>query len=163
MSQEPKRDDTKTECGIDAPLTTDRLTPHQTNALSIMRCYFLSYTNPRSCAWELGMETAVRAYGSERGPNVAWACLKCVQEMRVSRKTTFNFCNPFCKCCRQRLTQHEQYLVESIDHASQGAVGSLSLTAMMLCEGNENFGFIDSLYGLNEVMASKATRTQFVG
>ncbi|MEM1378352.1 MAG: hypothetical protein AAGG69_13285 [Pseudomonadota bacterium] len=145
-------------CEAHAPITSKDLTPHQTNALSIMRCYFMSYTAPKSCAWEAGMETAVRAYGTKRGPHVAWACLKCVQEMRVSRKTTFNFCNPFCKCCRKRLTQNEQHLLESLDHAGTGAVGALSLTSMMLCEGNEDSGFINSLHELDDAMRGDRER-----
>ena len=159
MSEENKKCGENEKCGTFAPHTTDQLTPHQTNALSIMRCYFMSYSNPQSCAWEAGMETAVRAYGSERGPGVAWACLKCVQEMRVSRKTVFRFCNPFCKCCRNRLTQHELHLVESIEHAGQGAQGPLMVTSMMLCEGNNDLGFVRSLQTLNAaVTASQPTR-----
>lgn len=151
-------EDEQTECSFHAPLTADCLDRHQQNFILIVRCYFMSYTVPQSCSWELGVETAVHAYGSDRGPQIAWACLKCVQEMRTSRKTTFKFCNPFCKCCRNRLTQHEQHLVESFDYARRGADGALSLTSMMLCEGNDDKEFVRSLHALQRaVLPESAT------
>ena len=138
-----------TSCGVTASRATLDLTADEQSALRVMRCYFVSYARPQSVDWELGIDSAVKAFGEDRGPQVALRCLRAVQAMRVSRRTRFHFCDPFCPCCSQRLTANEVHLMRSIKAAGQGRAGEAKLAAMMLCEGNPDGDFLDAVGRLN--------------
>ncbi|MEM0898722.1 MAG: hypothetical protein AAGI92_02090 [Pseudomonadota bacterium] len=150
MAQKPgSNNPIKTDCGSTAPEATHALSEDQRVVLSVMRLYFMSYATPHMTCWENGIEAAVSAYGSHKGPRIAYCCLTAVQKMRTSRKNAFNFCNPFCECCRKRMSQHEAQFLQILQALEDRQHGRVELTAMMLCEGNECSEFIAALRELS--------------
>lgn len=139
----------KSSCGVNASGSALTLSKQQQDALCIMRCFFVSYARPQSVDWEVGMNSAVKAFGEDKGPKVAWCCLRAVQAMRVSRRTRFHFCDPFCPCCCKRLTVNEGHLMRSLQAVSQGRRGEAELASMMLCEGNPDAAFLAAVERLS--------------
>ncbi|WP_306051214.1 hypothetical protein [Oceaniradius stylonematis] len=145
----PPAGDRRLPCGVRADGATIDLTAGERIALCIMRCYFMSYARPQSVDWELGFSNAVKHFGEQRGPNVAWCCLRTVQAMRVSRRTKFHFCDPFCPCCNKRLTNNEAHLMRSLQAVGRGKMGEARLSALMLCEGNPDAPFLEAVERLD--------------
>ncbi|MEM9472715.1 MAG: hypothetical protein AAGA00_12185 [Pseudomonadota bacterium] len=73
--------------------------------------------------------------------------------MRKSRNSVFQFCNPFCKCCKDRLTQSEANIMDCICAIRGGEAGKLHLSSMMLCEGNNDTNFLASIRDLTSELA----------
>lgn len=151
MRNSPNRQQTE-DCAQRAPLNTNHFSDHEKTVLFIMRCYFLSYTSPTSSSWENGIEAAVLTFGGRDGPNIAWLCLKTVQSMRLTRRGMFSFCNPFCRCCKDRLTQHESHIMNCVFSVKSGETGRLHLASMMLCEGNNDKYFIEAIENLTAAL-----------
>ena len=145
----------KLDCGVRADGTALDLTRQERAALCIMRCYFMSYARPHSVDWELGLDNAVKDFGEDRGPKVAWRCLRTVQAMRVSRRTRFHFCDPFCPCCSQKLTKNESHLMRSLQAMARGRMGEARLSAMMLCEGNPDGPFLEAVAHLESELGGQ--------
>ncbi len=131
---------------IQDPLTTDEYLHDELGALFIMRCYFASYASANCTLWEKGMDAAVLVFGQSKGPRIAWLCLKVVRTMRTSRRSIFQFCNPFCTCCKNRLTRNEAHLMACIRAIRCGESGKLHLSAILVCEGYKDTSFIESLH-----------------
>ena len=130
------------------------LTPEQQSVLCVMRCYFASYARPQSIGWEAGMDHAVKLFGEDKGPKVAWCCLRTVQAMRTSRRSMFHFCDPACPCCRHRLTPNEGHLMRSLQAVADGQMGQAKLASMMLCEGNPDGAFLDAIVRLEAELSA---------
>ena len=104
--------------------------------LDAARHFFLSFTEPETQAWETGLSIAMHRLGPEVGSIFATQSLAIVQAMRFSRRSTFHFSNPRCPCCRDKLTEHERNLMDTLIAVRRGNMSGAHLTAMMLCEGH---------------------------
>ncbi|MDZ7824041.1 MAG: hypothetical protein U5K75_08360 [Ahrensia sp.] len=133
------------------------------NALTIMRCYFASHAQCASFAWEAGMDVAIAAFGKSDGPSVAWACMDTVRAMRLCRTNVFQFKNPFCPCCQQQLTQHEGYMLDCLEAAEAANKSKLRIAAMLLCEGNNDDPFVQSVFDLDGTLFHRSPDKHAVG
>lgn len=103
--------------------------------LEVMRYFFVSFTDPERQAWETAFQCSEIYFGPQRGGEVALALLRMIQTMRVSRRTTFRFSNPYCSSCRLRVTDCERHMLGAFRDLSAKNTASARAKALMLCEG----------------------------
>ncbi|MEL6736478.1 MAG: hypothetical protein AAFO98_11520, partial [Pseudomonadota bacterium] len=70
--------------------------------------------------------------------------LDVLNEMRMSRQSSFRFSNPRCECCAAMITQDERYLVQVLQNIRNHKLSAATSTAMLLCEGNDSRGFLQA-------------------
>ena len=104
--------------------------------LSLARCFFLSYAEPETQAWEIAFVKSHRDLGPEIGALFAQETLKIVQAMRLSRRSIFCFSNPRCPCCCDKLSDHERNLMNAFIAIRCNKKSEAHLHAMILCEGH---------------------------
>jgi len=118
--------------------------PVQIAILEIMRFYFVAYADPQRNAWEMAFEHGQRVFGTTRGPVMAARVLDVVQAMRFSRKSTFRFSNPYCECCRKRISNSERHILDAICALDRGDTVGAMASALVLCEGFDTEPFLDA-------------------
>jgi len=105
--------------------------------LAIARYYFQTFAVPASQAWIPATDLARHAFGALKGPRVAAAVLDMLREMRISRRSTFQFSNPECQVCADVLTENERQLMGVFRGLRNSMQSEAYVNALLLCEGNE--------------------------
>lgn len=75
-----------------------------------------------------------------------------VQAMRFSRKSTFRFSNPYCDCCRVRISTSERHIMETIRALAEGDAVTARTNALVLCEGYETEPFLRAAANLSRCL-----------
>ncbi len=131
--------------------------PNETSAvLEVLRLFCFSYARPENQTWELAMETAEQRFGPLQGWAVARCVLRVLTVLRLSRTTAISFNNPFCRCCRNRLTTDERRFVGLLGLARQGRPQGAQAEALILCEGADPQPLLREVDSLAELLFSKA-------
>ena len=110
--------------------------------LEIMRYFFIAYTDPQRNAWEMAFMHAQNRFGTVRGPVIVSRALDVVQAMRLSRKSSFRYSNPYCTCCRERISHSEKHIMETIRAFDRGDPVAAQANALVLCEGHDTGPFL---------------------
>ncbi|NDW00921.1 hypothetical protein [Salipiger sp. PrR002] len=109
---------------------------HDLTVLMIARYFFQSFAHPQSEGWLRAMSGAEQVLGPQEAPEVVFAVLRAVQEMRHARRNPFNFSNPDCPGCAARLCGHERLFLNIFRAMRRGRQGDAEAHALLLCEGN---------------------------
>lgn len=112
--------------------------------LEIMRFFFVAYTDPQSNAWEMAFSRASNRFGPSRGPVIVAMILEMVQAMRCSRKSILHFSNPWCACCRDRISGSEKHIMETVRAFDRGDPVTARANALVLCEGHDTGPFLQA-------------------
>ncbi len=83
---------------------------------------------------------------------VAMGLLCVLNAMRKSRKSTFSFHCLGCPNCRKRVSECERLLFQTIEDMRLGLKQKASVSAMMLCEGNDTNDFLTSADQLGKIL-----------
>ncbi|MEM7302851.1 MAG: hypothetical protein AAF468_17370 [Pseudomonadota bacterium] len=113
------------------------LSPSERVLLNAARLYFTSYMKNDQPYWEAGLDLCLRHFGEEQGALVGIRLMHVVRAMRASRKTVFQFSNPFCKVCSRKFSDCERLLMSTIMEARSGARSVARMQALILCEGHD--------------------------
>lgn len=116
----------------------------QRSTLMVSRCYFLSFAEPHSQAWEFGLQRAEALFGPSLGGMFGSKVLAYVQGMRGARRNAFSFANPFCECCRDRLTEHERLFISALGCVQREELSQARLHSLILCEGHSTDAMLDA-------------------
>lgn len=110
--------------------------------LRVMRYFCLTHANPKGQSWRQAMQESIFHLGADWGPKLALATSDCLDALRSERVEPFNFIDPDCPQCTDRifavewgviatlrgLRTHEHLLVDatlaSILHMDWGATRS---------------------------------------
>ncbi|WP_346894976.1 hypothetical protein [uncultured Roseibium sp.] len=131
--------------------------PNEISAvLEVLRLFCFSYARPENQTWELAMETAERSFGPLQGWAIARCVLRVLTVLRRSRTTAIGFNNPFCRCCRNRLTTDERRFVQLLGLARQGRSEGAQAGALILCEGANPQPLLQETDRLAGLLFSKA-------
>lgn len=104
--------------------------------LQMARYMFQSFADPRSHSWMHAIELAdLLSAGS--GNQILHNVLSFVQAVRCTRQSGFQFSNPHCARCSQRITAHERQFMACITAAKRGDLDKATGHAYLLCEGND--------------------------
>ncbi len=116
--------------------------------LQMLRLFCVTYANPGSHAWEEAYAMSVRELGSKDGPRVSHEVMNWVRTLRCTRKTSFDFIDPTCPCCRKMLAHHESHFMRLLkaERANDGLTRQMS--AVVLCEGQNPSLFLQSMSSL---------------
>lgn len=134
--------------------------------LQVLRLFCMTYANPGSHAWEEAYAMSVREFGAKDGPLVSHEVMNCVRALRCTRKTSFDFIDPTCPCCRKMLAHHESHFMRLLkaERANDGLTRQMS--AVVLCEGENPTLFLQSMSSLarqlDTLTERKPTKTKAV-
>lgn len=116
--------------------STTTISDTEHTVLQIARCYFQSFAVPQGQAWLYATSVAEYGFASAQAPMIAARVLDMVQGMRVSRRSNFQFSNPFCAHCSQIVTPHERLMMLCLAAYRAGRKDQAEAHALLLCEGN---------------------------
>lgn len=119
--------------------------------LTIARLQFQSFATPESEAWTCALPHAERLFGREIAPQLVCGVQRAVQEMRLARKSVFQFSNPGCRRCAARVSGHERLFLNTLRAMMRDRWQDAEAHAMMLCEGNDTSAFLAEVLALSEV------------
>ena len=127
--------------------------------LQLLRHYCVSYSSPESQDWEVALAEGRRVFGSLVGAQIAVSVHDVLCAMRVARKSMFLFTNPYCSCCRNKISRDELRLLRIIQTVRGRASYSLRAEAMILCEGFNAEPLLEAVARLSDYLlpASAAT------
>ena len=113
--------------------------------LQVLRLFCMTYANPGSHAWEEAFSMSVRELGPQHGRRTAQEVMNCIRALRCTRKTSFDFIDPTCPCCRKMLAHHESHFMRLLkaERANDGLTRQMS--AVVLCEGENPSIFLQSV------------------
>lgn len=133
----------------------------ETVLLNATRHFFVSYTDKSYPHWETSMDICNARFGQERGPQIAVSLMNLVRHMRLSRKSTFHFTNPFCRKCANRISICERHLFHAIKHIRARNRQAARMEALMLCEGFDPDPMLEEAERLSHLLnADLAARGQ---
>jgi len=120
----------------------------------------MSYAEPASLAWEGAVEICERDFGTERGPAIALTVMKCLKTLRMVRTGGFNFINPACPCCREKLSDHELAFMRLLaaERARDGIARQTQL--LVLCEGADATALLGHIERLACLMEKTSRRPE---
>lgn len=103
--------------------------------LQIARHFMQSFAVPESQGWIRAFGAAHECYPDETAPNFAIAVFALLQNLRATRGSGFQFCNPDCARCAAHLSEDERRLMEVVIAVGQGKRSDAHAAALILCEG----------------------------
>ncbi|MEP4769700.1 MAG: hypothetical protein ABJQ21_10735, partial [Roseibium sp.] len=92
---------------------------------------------------EAAFDTCMREFGPTHGPKIGVAVMKSLKVLRITRKTTFRFKNPNCRCCREILSDHEAYFLGVLRAWRSNDGLARQTQIILLCEGEDAESFSD--------------------
>ena len=107
------------------------------DVLMIARLFFMTFTKPQSHSWIDAFEGASVRFGPPFGATIAMAVADVIRSLGQCRTTPFQFINPRCKNCRQRISEEERYLLSAFQATRQNKRSEATAFAMLVCEGND--------------------------
>lgn len=110
---------------------------HELTVLATARYYFRAFAEPESQAWMRALAVPRCSLGEDLGARVAVAVLDMVREMRLARRTMFNFSNPECPVCANVLCETERHLMGVYSAVSRAQQSEAHAHALLLCEGHD--------------------------
>jgi len=116
--------------------------------LTIARLQFQSFATPESESWTCALPHADRLFGREVAPGLVCGVQRAVQEMRLARKSVFEFSNPGCRRCAARISGHERLFLNTLRAMMCGRPQDAEAHAMLLCEGNDTSAFLAEVSSL---------------
>ncbi|MCG8405205.1 MAG: hypothetical protein MI923_08420 [Phycisphaerales bacterium] len=129
--------------------------------LQIVQLMCQNYVQPTSHAWEKALAQSAAMFGTVGGGAVAIAVLNMLSALRKSRRTSFQFTDPFCACCRTSISECEMRLLNIINGKRTGQTQKIHMNSVILCEGFPAEDFlekIDTLIATFESFALMAAR-----
>jgi hypothetical protein len=120
--------------------------------LQIIRFYMQSVTYPKALSWMAAFSIADMTFGPVHGPQIAVRALDVLQQVRLSRRSVFNFNSPTCPTCRQIITEHERRFMVALNCVKDGLAGQAQIEMIMLCEGNDVNRAIIAMDSLNALI-----------
>ncbi|MEM9732290.1 MAG: hypothetical protein AAF903_02255 [Pseudomonadota bacterium] len=120
------------------------------------RQYFVSYTDPSHPHWETAFDICESQFGEETGSQIAAGVLGVLRKMRVSRRSTFHFTNPYCRQCAGRLSECECQLFSALRHMRNRDTQSAYDEAVLLCEGHQVEPMLRAMEKLCELLPNAA-------
>ncbi len=133
------------------------LDPFEHAVLDIVHCYCHSYAHPNAMSWEAAFDSAATRFGPQ-GSRVAHATMAMLRALRLARRSTFNFVNPFCPCCSKRITPHEVKFMRLLRAMRKGDTATARTEALILSEGGASAGFLDAARDLAELDTGEGLR-----
>ncbi|MEM7303276.1 MAG: hypothetical protein AAF468_19515 [Pseudomonadota bacterium] len=126
------------------------LSPSERILLIAARFYFTSHMKNDQPYWEAGLDLCLQHFGEEFGPLIGVRLMHVVRSMRASRKTVFQFTNPFCEACgSKKISDCERLLMSTIVQARGGARSVARMQALILCEGHDVDDMLSNVDALN--------------
>jgi hypothetical protein len=126
--------------------------------LHILRHYFNGFAVPQSMSGITAFTTTNVAYDEIYGPQVAVKTLQMLQDIRLSRRSPFNFNSPACPNCRRIITEHERRVLLVLKAINASLFGQARTELMMLFEGNDIDQALRAVMDLNRVIRSYAAQ-----
>ena len=120
--------------------------------LTVARYNFKTFSEPHGQAWMKAFGFARSVLGEGRGAWIACAVMDLVQEMRLSRRSTFWFSNPDCPGCANILCECERQLMGVVVALRRGRRSEAHTHAMLLCEGHDTSAFLKAAERLTNAM-----------
>lgn len=142
MCRQPKQTNTHALGPGERPVSELGLSRQNTAVLQIARCYFQSFAQPASQSWLQANRVAKTELCAASAPEIAVAVLEMVQNLRLARRSTFHFSNPFCASCSRILTAHERLMMATFKAIAAGKPEVARGHAMLLCEGNDTDAYL---------------------
>lgn len=124
------------------------------NILQIVQLMCQNYAQPKSQAWEKALAQSVEKFGTIGGGAVAIAVLNMLCALRKSRRTSFQFTNPFCPCCRNSISECEMRLLNIINGKRMGQTQKTHMNSVILCEGFPAEDFLEKVDKLISIFES---------
>ena len=124
--------------------------------LNLSRCFFCSFSEPMSQAWQHAIVATNGAKDFGLGAAQLGLVLEMVLTMRRTRRSCFQFNSPFCEFCSEILSEHERQLIGTLAAFREGRHGSAKIHAMLLCEGNDATQFLNATFELAKTMSKVA-------
>jgi hypothetical protein len=122
--------------------------------LRILRLQIQNLQQPQNGGALRGMHLAVALWGETRGPQVFYHLAMTFDQMRRARRSPFNYSNPDCACCADKITPNEKLFLQVIGFQRAGAAGKAHASAFLLCEANPSLGFLDAAERLAKISPS---------
>ncbi|MEM7461642.1 MAG: hypothetical protein AAF362_03080 [Pseudomonadota bacterium] len=116
--------------------------------LYISRIFFVAWSAPGKCSAENAFELAVAIHGETNGLQIAYGVMNAVKAMRISRNSVFKFNNPYCACCKKRVTECEGHFLNAIHLTRHKLHSAAEVEMMILCEGNDASSFSEQVNNL---------------
>ena len=117
----------------------------ETNLLTVARHLFASFSKQQSHHWMEAFHVAENAFPAPFGATIGHAIAQIINEMRMSRSTTFSYYENTDLQAGTVLTREEKYLIQSLQAVKTGNHSRASASAMLLCEGGETRGLLAAL------------------
>jgi len=120
----------------DTPLSALDMDVLDFGFLTAARYFCDSLANPHGQAWIFAVLAPECFFPGANSAEKMRRALAVVQEMRTSRRSTFQFSNPRCEGCASIVTQDERHLLQLVQHARNGQRSRVASSALLLCEGH---------------------------
>lgn len=133
------------------------------DVLQIARMFFLSFHRAESHAWVNAFYTAEKRFNAPYGATIANAILMVVNTMRAARVGGFSYRDPNCETCREYITDEERYLIGTLHDVRQRNRSGAKMNAMLLCQGEDDQAFMDSISRLAVIAGESTAYTAYLG
>lgn len=120
------------------------------------RQYFVSYTDPSHPHWETAFDICECQFGEAKGTQIAAGVLTVLRKMRLSRTSTFQFTNPYCRQCAGRMSDCECQLFSALRHMRNRDTQSAYKEAVLLCEGSQVQPMLNAMEKLCDLLPAAA-------
>lgn len=127
-------------------LTLAALSTDESAILSLARAIFHSFARGHADGYRHVSAKADRLFPARCVREITVELLETIDAMRKARRSCFNYSNPDCSHCAQRLTAEERLFVSVFGALSRGEVSAAHVHALLLCEGNETGPFLARMY-----------------
>ena len=122
------------------------------DTLVIARLFLMTFTKPQSHDWISAFEGATARFGPPFGATIAMAVSNVIRALGQSRTTPFQFINPHCPCCRNKICDEERYLLSALQATRRNRRSEARTFAMLVCEGNDAEKLIVALEQLSLIL-----------
>lgn len=120
--------------------------------LHLSRFCFSAYAEGKNPDCEKIVSFCKREFGSPFSIEIAIALVEVLNSMRLSRKSTFHFNSSACKKCRNRISECERLLFQTVYSMKHKQGSKAYVTALILCEGNDISPLIKAVDKLNKCL-----------
>lgn len=114
-----------------------QLDTFEKQVLDIARYFFQAFANPESQAWINAFGEAERSFPAPFGATIAHAILIAINEVRASRRGSFQFEHPASVAAEHSMTDAERYFILVLHHVRRTDRTAARSQALFLCEGND--------------------------
>lgn len=109
----------------------------ESQVLKIARHFFQAFSDPESQAWVNAFGQAERSFPVPFGATIGHAILIAINEVRFSRRGSFQFECPGSLAGEHSMTDAERYFILILHHVRRADRTAARAHALFLCEGND--------------------------